>query len=98
MKINGNLPIEEKKLLNKTQDLNKNQNVEKKEEARKTESSRDKVSLSDKAREISELKGMIEEIPDIRRDKVDALKKAIDTGTYSFDTIKLAQKIIEEEF
>ena len=98
MKINGNLPIEEKKLLNRTQDLSKNQNLEKKDEAQKTESGRDKVSLSGKAREISELKGMIEAIPDIRRDKVDAVKKAIDAGTYGFDAVKVAQKIIEEEF
>jgi negative regulator of flagellin synthesis FlgM len=98
MKINGNLPIEEKKLLNKTQDLNKNQNLEKNNETGKTESGRDKVSLSGKAREVIELKGLIESIPDIRRDKVDAVKKAIDAGTYSFDAVKMAQKIIEEEF
>jgi negative regulator of flagellin synthesis FlgM len=97
MKIDGNNPIEGKKLFNKVQDLNKNQDLEKKENAQKTESDRDKVSLSEKAKEINELKALIDGIPEIRSDKVDAIKKAIDAGTYNFDSQKIAQKILEEE-
>ena len=98
MIIDGNNPLDGKKLFSKVQDLNKNQDVEKKEDAQKTESDRDKISLSGKAKEISELKGLIDGLPDIRRDKVDALKKAIDAGAYNFDPVKTAQKILEEEF
>lgn len=98
MIIDGNSPIDGKKPFNKVQDLSKNEDTEKKEGAQKTESDRDRVSLSGKAKEISELKGMIDGLPDIRRDRVDAVKKAIETGTYSFDSIQMAKKILEEEF
>ncbi len=96
MKIQGNNPIEGKDLYNKVQDLNKNKDLEKKENAQQTESDKDKISLSEKAREISELKSLIDQLPDIRRDKVEAVKKAIDTGTYNFDSMKVAEKILEE--
>ncbi len=97
MIIDGNSSIDGRNLLNNVQDLRKSQNVEKEEEVSKTESERDKVSLSGKSKEISQLKGLIGEIPDIRRDKVDALRKAIDTGTYNFDSLTIARNIIEEE-
>ncbi len=97
MIIDGNGSIDGRSLLNNVQDLRNGQNVEKEEEVNKTESERDKVSLSGKAKEISQLKGLIGEIPDIRRDKVDALRKSIDTGTYNFDSLAIARNIIEEE-
>ena len=98
MIIDGNGPIDGKTLYSKVQDLNKNQDIEKKENAQKTESDRDKISLSGKAKEIGELKGLINGLPDVRRDKVDAIKKAIDAGTYNFDAAKTVEKILEEEF
>ncbi len=97
MKIEGNSPVDGRKNLGSANDIKKNQDVEKNSETNKTESEKDKVSLSGKAREISDLKGLIGEIPDIRRDKIDSVKKALDTGTYQFDSMKVAQKILEEE-
>ncbi len=52
--------------------------------------------MSAKAKKIIELKGLIDQLPDIRRDKVDAIKKAIDSGNYNIDSQKTAQKILEE--
>ncbi len=97
MNIDGNMPLDVKKNLGSVQDLKKNQDVEKSSETNKTESEKDKVSLSGKAKEISDLKGLIGQIPDIRRDLVDSVKKAIDTGTYNFDSLKVAHKILQEE-
>lgn len=97
MKIHGNGPIDDRKHMGNVQDLDKKRELDKGSEIKKSGSSFDKVSLSGKAKEISELKGLIGELPDIRRDKVDDIQKAIDTGTYNFDTVKLAQKILEEE-
>ena len=57
----------------------------------------DKVSLSGKAKEINELKGLIEGLPDIRQDKIDAVKRAVDAGNYNFDPLKVAEKILVEE-
>ncbi len=96
MKIQGNNPVEGKNLYEKVHDLSKNQDLEKNESAQKTESDKDKISLSAKAKKIIELKGLIDQLPDIRRDKVDAIKKAIDSGNYNIDSQKTAQKILEE--
>ncbi len=98
MVIGGNNPVDGNGLLNKTADLTGKQGADKKGDARKPEESGDRVSLSGKAREISELKGVIEGLPDVRRDRVEALRHALDTGTYSFDTVKMAEKIFDEEF
>jgi negative regulator of flagellin synthesis FlgM len=96
MKIQGNNPIDGKELYGKVQELNKNQETEKKEGAQKADGNKDKISLSGRAKEISELMGLIEQLPDIRMDKVEELKKAIDTGNYNFDPLKVAEKILEE--
>jgi negative regulator of flagellin synthesis FlgM len=97
MIINGNGPIDDRKQLGNVQDMNKKRDVDKQVDTQKAGSSSDKVSLSEQAREISELKGLIGEIPDIRRDKVEDVQKALDTGTYNLDSLKIAQKILEEE-
>lgn len=97
MNIDGNNSVDGRKYLGSVHDLKKNQDVEKKGEANKTESEKDKVSLSGKAKEISDLKGLIGEIPDIRRDKIDSVKKALDMGTYKFDFLKVAENILKEE-
>ncbi len=96
MKIQGNNPLDGKELYGKVQELNKNQETEKKEGTQKADSNKDKISLSGRATEINELMGLIEKLPEVRMDKVEELKKAIDTGNYNFDSLKVAEKILEE--
>lgn len=96
MRIDGNNPIDKQELYNKVQELAESKGTDKKQELQQKESEKDKISLSGKAKEISELKAEIDQLPDIRTDKVDALKKAIDTGNYNIDPRKIAQKILEE--
>jgi len=98
MKIQGNSPLEGKDLLNKVQELNQSKNQVKKNETKKEgEPVSDRISLSGRAKEIAELKRQIDELPEIRAEKVEALKKAIENGTYEIDSLKVAQKILEEE-
>lgn len=96
MKIDGNNPIDRKDLYSGVQDITGNQETKKKKDLEKTGSEKDKISLSGKAKEISELKAEIGQLPDVRMDKVDAVKHAVDTGTYNIDARKIAQKILEE--
>lgn len=56
----------------------------------------DQVHLSGKAKELEELKQVILQMPEIRKDKVEALKKAIQEGSYQVDSFKVAGKILEE--
>ena len=96
MKIQGNNPIEGKDLYGKVNDLNKKEQAGKISDTESTSVERDRISLSGKAQEINELKKLINDLPDIRTDKVEQLKKAIDTGSYNIDSYKVAEKILEE--
>ena len=56
----------------------------------------DKVVLSSRAKEIVEAKKIIDSMPDIREEKVAAIKKEIENGTYKVDGKKVALNIIKE--
>jgi len=96
MKIQGNNPIEGKEVYGKVNDLNKQDKVGKSSNTENASGNRDKISLSGKAQEINELKALINDLPDIRTEKVEELKKAIDAGSYNIDSYKVAEKILEE--
>ncbi len=46
--------------------------------------------------EIRELVAAVRALPDVRFDKVEAIRKAIESGTYVVDARKVAQKMIDE--
>jgi negative regulator of flagellin synthesis FlgM len=96
MKIQGHNPIEGQELLNRAKDVNKNRDAGQKDNANKADDSKDKITVSGKAKEINELKSLISDLPDIRTDRVDAIKKAIDSGNYNVDVKEVAAKILEE--
>jgi negative regulator of flagellin synthesis FlgM len=96
MKINGNIPIDDGIPNEKVRETHKHRDGNNKDNANKVDDSKDKISLSGKAKEINELKRFINDLPEIRSDRVDALKKAIDSGDYNIDAKKIAEKILEE--
>lgn len=56
----------------------------------------DKVQLSGKAKEINELMGQVEALPEVREAKVQDLRNAISKGAYSVDSQKIAGKMLDE--
>lgn len=100
MKIHGSNPVESKDLYNKVRNSKIIQSeTEYRGNAQNTnvaDTSADKISLSGKAREISELKSLLEQLPEIRTDRVEEIKKAVDTGSYNIDSLKVAEKILQE--
>ena len=54
----------------------------------------DRIELSVRGREIQQLDQLIQSAPDIRQDKVDAIRSAIEAGTYNVKAEKIADKII----
>jgi len=96
MKIYGNNPIEGKDLYGKVNDLNKKETTGKSNDIEKGRSENDKISLSGKAYEFNELKKIINALPDMRTDRVEELKKVIEAGSYTVDSLKVAEKILEE--
>jgi len=57
----------------------------------------DHLTLSDKAIEFREIKDMLEQIPDVRQDKVIRLSEKIKQGEYNIDSKKVAEEILMEE-
>jgi len=59
-------------------------------------SGKDRIEISERARESARLMEEIRTLPDIREEKIQTLKKAIETGNYRIDYSKLAEKILME--
>jgi negative regulator of flagellin synthesis FlgM len=56
----------------------------------------EKVEFSDTAKEMQQIKNAVDEIPDVRESKVEALKSQIENGTYNVNGEEVAEKIIGE--
>ena len=56
----------------------------------------EKVNLSAAARDIQKIKKIIEGLPDVRTEKVQALQKQVEQGTYKVDSDKIAEKMVGE--
>lgn len=57
---------------------------------------KDQITVSEAAKNISRLMVEVSNIPDIRADKVEELKNAINSGTYEVKGSEVAGKIIQE--
>jgi len=53
--------------------------------------------LSDKAKALKEIESDLKGKPDVDSDKVARIKAALDSGTYSVNTNRLAQKMLDFE-
>ena len=56
----------------------------------------EKVNLSTKARDIQQLRDAINQLPDVREDKVRELKDQVEKGTYDVNGQKVADKMVAE--
>lgn len=95
MKIQGNKPPDGIEISHSTK---KTAGIEGKEKIGTVERSKstDKISISAKGKELAELVAAAKELPDIRVEKVEAIKKAIHAGNYNLDPLKIAEKILSE--
>lgn len=53
------------------------------------------VSLSQASREAQQIQGAIENEPEVREEKVAALKEAVETGRYQIDNEAVADKLVD---
>lgn len=93
MKVNGNKPLENQDSIIKIKEIRtdvKGKVIEKKNELI------DKVDISGTGRDIAALMNEINKLPDVRTDRIKAIKEAIETGNYNIDVKKVAEKIISE--
>ncbi|MFA5525122.1 MAG: flagellar biosynthesis anti-sigma factor FlgM [Tissierellales bacterium] len=73
----------------------KNQEVNKAKTNSNKTSRNDELSLSDLAKDYQVAMNAIKNLPDVREEKVRAIKEQISTGTYVIDAGKIAEKMIE---
>jgi len=59
-------------------------------------STEEKVSISKESRDAVMMRGIINNLPDVREDKVQELKTQIDNGTYEVKSEEIAKKIVTE--
>ena len=67
------------------------------EQAKASAVKTDTVVISDAAKRIQEARAMLDEIPDVREDKVAELRNQIRNGTYQVDAEKTAEKLLKEQ-
>lgn len=56
----------------------------------------DRINISQRGREVASLIASLDSLPEVREEKVQALKKAVDTGTYRVDPVRIAEKMLSE--
>ncbi len=58
----------------------------------------DKLELSQKGKDYRVAKQIVAQTPDVREDKVNEIKKQIESGTYSIGMTEVADKLINRYF
>jgi len=94
MEINGNQGIGIDAYANQVQDKNKVGTPDNQPE--KTGVKADTVVISDAAKRVQEARRQLDDIPDVREDKVSQLRSQIQNGTYEINADKVAGKMIKE--
>jgi negative regulator of flagellin synthesis FlgM len=56
----------------------------------------DRVEISIKGKEIAEFMAAINQIPEVRIDRVNEIKEAIESGNYRIDPSGIAEKMLKE--
>lgn len=56
----------------------------------------DKVALSGRAKEMASMVNSINQMPEIRTEKVEAIGQSLKEGTYKIDPEKIASRMIDE--
>lgn len=95
MKINGNKPYDGVEVTLSTTKIGNVKNYQSKPGSIKKQSE-DVIEISKDSRKIAEIANAIKNMPEIRAQKVEELKKVIESGNYTVDPRKLAEKIISE--
>ena len=94
MEIGKSQGIQINAYVNQVQDKNKVDSSNDKPE--KSTVKADTVVISDAAKRIQEAKVQLDEMPDVREDKVAKLKEQVESGTYEVNADKTADKLIKE--
>lgn len=59
-------------------------------------SSKDEVAFSSEAKDFATITKLLSEVPDVRTDKVEEIKKSISSGSYNVKAEEVAGKILSQ--
>jgi negative regulator of flagellin synthesis FlgM len=65
-------------------------------EAKQAQAASDQVSLSPEARTLAVARKAVESTPDVREEKIAAIRQRIENGTYNVSSEALAKSILEK--
>ena len=95
MEIVKNQGIQVDAYVNQVQDKKKADQAA--DQAKESATKTDTVVISDAAKRIQEARAKLDDIPDVREDKVADLRNQIQNGTYQADAEKTADKLLKEQ-
>jgi negative regulator of flagellin synthesis FlgM len=72
-------------------------NADQVQKGEQTNAAGDMVKISSKGAQIQQIKSMLENIPDIRQDQVDVIKRNMESGNYQVNSDKIAHAMIRED-
>ena len=95
MEIVKNQGIQVDAYVNQLQDTKKADQAA--DQAKESATKTDTVVISDAAKRIQEARAKLDDIPDVREEKVAELRNQIQNGTYQADAEKTADKLLKEQ-
>jgi len=95
MEIVKNQGIQVDAYVNQLQDTKKADQAA--DQAKESATKTDTVVISDAAKRIQEARAKLDDIPDVREEKVADLRNRIQNGTYQADADKTAEKLLKEQ-
>ena len=95
MEIVKNQGIQVDAYVNQLQDTKKADQAA--DQAKESATKTDTVVISDAAKRIQEARAKLDDIPDVREEKVADLRNQIQNGTYQADADKTADKLLKEQ-
>lgn len=90
MRIEGINPQQLQKIYNQQRQL-----IDR-EEGEQVRASGDSMEISDEARQIHNIAAGMEEVPDIREDRVQELRQQVQSGSYEVDAEQVADSMLEQ--
>ena len=82
---------------NKVSQLYNTNNIKKATKPSK-ESFSDKLEISQKGQDYRVAKQIVSQTPDVREDKINQIKKQLESGTYNVDMTEVADKVVNRYF
>lgn len=96
MKIQGRKPPEANEVNLSTQRAQKVTGEKVRVAASQKKQHVDRIDISQKGKEAASLIASVNNLPEVREEKVQVIKEAVNAGTYKVDPIKVAEKMLSE--